>query len=64
MRDYDAGLSRNGFPHPAGPDPECVGTPWRKSEAPPKPYYCGVGAELALLLPPLMWLPRRRGRRV
>jgi hypothetical protein len=55
-RDYDAGLSKNGFVSP-GPDPECVGKPWRNRE-------CGLGAELALVVPALIWMRRRRGGRV
>jgi hypothetical protein len=55
--DYDAGLSANGHADPAGPDPECVAAPWRNGEAPSS---CGLGAELALLLPPLIWMRRRR----
>lgn len=62
--DYDAGLSANGFADPAGPDPQCVGKPWRdREEVYPNTrasYPCGLGAELALLLPALAWL-RRRG---
>jgi hypothetical protein len=57
--DYDAGLSRNGYTDPTGPDPQCVGRPYRNCEK-PSCSPCGLGAELALLLPPLMWLWRRR----
>jgi hypothetical protein len=62
MMDYDAGLSANGSADPAGPDPQCVGKPWRDREAPYSSgsYPCGLGAELALLLPALMWTRRRR----
>jgi hypothetical protein len=60
MMDYDAGLSRNGVADAGGPDPQCVGSPYRNCEKPS--CSCGLGAELALLLPPLMWLYRRRPR--
>jgi hypothetical protein len=61
--DYDAGLSASGFADPAGPDPQCS-TPWRNSETPSSgpSLACGLGAESLLLLPPLMWLWRRRTR--
>ena len=42
----------------ANPDPQCVGAPWKNREA--RPSSCGIGVELALLLPPLMWVWRRR----
>ena len=60
--DYDAGLSANGTADPNVPDPECLGKPWKNREAKPAST-CGLGAELALLLPPLMWLSLRRRRR-
>lgn len=59
MMDYDAGLFANGVADPAGPDPECVGDPSRNSEAATL-HSCGLGAELALLLPPLLWMRRCR----
>jgi hypothetical protein len=55
--DHDAGLSTNGVADPAGPDFQCVGRPSGIHEAPPT---CGLGAELALLLPLLSRLGRRR----
>ncbi|MCP5055786.1 MAG: PEP-CTERM sorting domain-containing protein [bacterium] len=55
--DYDAGLSANGYADPAGPNPYCVGSPWRIFETPPT---CGLGAELALLIPLMLaWRSRK-----
>ncbi len=70
--DFDGGasldLNGDGFvdaefnlamPAVTEPDPQCIGMPWKKGE----PRHCGLGVELGLLLPPLMWLWRRRSRR-
>ena len=46
-----AGTGCNGTP-----DPQCIGKPYRKKEK----TGCGLGFELALLLPGLMGLRRRR----
>jgi len=62
--DYDAGLFANGTADSAGPDPHCIDKPWRDREevypeARPS-YPCGLGAELTVLLPALVWLRRCR----
>jgi len=56
--DFDAGFSANGVPHANGPDAQCVDNPWKNGE-----WYCGLGAELAFLLPALIWVRQRRRRR-
>ena len=43
------------------PDPDCEGRRSRNRETPPR--RCGAGLELAVVLPPLLWLRRRRRRR-
>ena len=52
--DFDGGLSALGYVA-AAPDPQCA-YGWQMRET-----SCGLGAELALLLPLLIWLRRRRG---
>lgn len=57
--DFDGGLSALGYVATA-PDPECQGTSWRNCES---NRCCGLGFELALLLPGLMWLYCRNRER-
>ena len=59
--DFDGGESVLGVGNgdPDGPDPQCLGKPWRNREAPSRS--CGLGAELMVVLP-LVWLHRRRRR--
>jgi hypothetical protein len=55
--DFDAGTSANGTPDSAGPDSDCLDKPWSTNEA---RSGCGVGGELAILLPLIIWMRRWR----
>jgi hypothetical protein len=55
--DFDGGLSALGYVI-SDPDPQCVGLAWKDKESTAS---CGLGSfELALILPGLMWVRRRR----
>jgi len=57
--DFDGGASLHGGVAVGDPDPECAGAPWRVIE---DIQGCGLGAELVLVVPGLMWLRGRRRR--
>jgi hypothetical protein len=61
--DFDGGLSifGTGDPRITDPDPQCANS-FKNREA-PGTGGCGLGVELAALLPALMWLSLRRRRR-
>jgi hypothetical protein len=56
--DWDGGASAGGAADPLGADPECI-APWSPRESASR---CGLGFELALLLPLIRRARRRRGR--
>jgi hypothetical protein len=58
--DFDGGMSVTGTVDPNGPDPQCMGTPWRNKEAASS---CGLGYEAGLALAGLAWLRGRQRRR-
>jgi hypothetical protein len=59
--DFDGGVSAGLAPQDQrDPDPHCS-HPWSREER-TGGWRCGLSAELALLLPPLLWLLRKRSR--
>jgi hypothetical protein len=56
--DGDGKIDWDGGPSAGTPDPQCVNAPWRQMEA--QPQSCGLGFELALLVPLLARLARLR----
>jgi hypothetical protein len=60
--DGDGKVDHDGGPQATAPDPQCVSKPWRNKE---KKDGCGLGFEVAPLLPLWFWLRglRARGRR-
>jgi len=55
LLDFDGGASANHGVALGPPDPQCT-QPWRNTETPS----CGLGVELAALLPAIALLRRRR----
>jgi PKD repeat protein len=60
--DGDSKIDWDGGPGGATPDDNCT-MPWRRTEAPPGAPSCGLGFELALVLPLLARLRLRNSRR-
>jgi hypothetical protein len=57
--DWDGGVSAGQPADPDGYDPQCLNQPWKDREE-SGGRRCGTGYELALLIPALLWLHRRR----
>jgi hypothetical protein len=59
--DFDGGAAANGGVPLGAPDPTCANRPWRDWETSPPPAPgCGIGPEIALLLPLIRAIRRRR----
>jgi len=61
--DWDGGAAWNDGIPITDPDPQCIGKPSRNREK-PSSRPCGLGIELALLLPCLIWLSGRTRMRL
>ena len=58
--DLDGIVDWDGGPGGGDPDPQCLDKPWKNGEG---PGGCGLGAELAMILPPLVYYRSRRRRK-